>query len=94
MHDGSVATLDAAVMHYATGGHASQLRSDRVRGFLASAQDRTDLVAFLESLTDQSFLTNPSLAAPGQRRTSGQAKTPGERPNEHGAPEPGLRTSR
>ena len=59
MHDGSVATLDAAVDHYATGGKASRFRSDRVRGFRLSTGEKADLVAFLESLTDQRFLTNP-----------------------------------
>ncbi len=40
MHDGSVATLDAAIAHYATGGKASPFRSDRVRGFLHVAPAR------------------------------------------------------
>ena len=34
MHDGSVPTLEAAVVHYASGGRPSPFRSDRVRGFL------------------------------------------------------------
>ena len=37
MHDGSVPTLEAAVMHYAIGGRPSPIRSDRVRGFVMSA---------------------------------------------------------
>ena len=93
MHDGSVPTLEAAVVHYATGGHASSLRSDRVRGFLMSAGERADVVAFLESLTDQSFLTNPSFAAPAGRAAV-PAKTAAERQNEHGARASGLRASR
>ena len=85
MHDGSVATLEAAVMHYATGGRPSPFRSDRVRGFAITADERADLVAFLDSLTDQSFLTNPSFSA----RDTGSAtptKTAAERPNQHGVP--------
>ena len=64
MHDGSVPTLGAAVAHYASGGKRSPYRSDRVKGFRLSASDAVDLVAFLESLTDQTFLTNPAFARP------------------------------
>lgn len=67
MHDGSIPTLDAAVAHYAAGGHSSWYRSDRVRGFPLSVTERADVVAFLESLTDRSFLTNPAFAAPTGR---------------------------
>lgn len=60
MHDGSIETLDAAIDHYARGGVKSPLQSRRVTGFPLTAGERTDLVAFLESLTDRSFLTNPA----------------------------------
>jgi cytochrome c peroxidase len=64
MHDGSVLTLEAAIAHYATGGKRSPYRSDRVRGFRLSRGDRTDLVAFLESLTDKGFLENVAFTRP------------------------------
>lgn len=64
MHDGSLPTLDAVVSHYARGGKSSPFRSDRVRGFLLSASERADVVAFLESLTDREFLSNPAFSAP------------------------------
>ncbi|MEQ1908350.1 MAG: MbnH family di-heme enzyme [Vicinamibacterales bacterium] len=76
MHDGSIPTLETVLDHYAAGGrtiaagaHAgvgadSPLRSGFVRGFTMSAQERSDLIAFLQSLTDQSFLTDPRLADP------------------------------
>jgi cytochrome c peroxidase len=64
MHDGSVPTLAAAVMHYASGGKKSPFKSNRVRGFRLSEADRTDLVAFLESLTGRTFLTNPAFSNP------------------------------
>jgi cytochrome c peroxidase len=70
MHDGSVPTLEAAVDHYASGGRASPFRSDRVRGFRLSPADRSALVAFLESLTDRSFLTNPAFANPSTGSSS------------------------
>ncbi len=84
MHDGSLATLDAAVAHYATGGKASRFRSDRVRGFRLSAGEKADVVTFLESLTDQRFLANPAFAAPAAGVPS-PAKLVLERPNQHGA---------
>jgi len=64
MHDGSLATLDAVVDHYVSGGKDSEFRSDRVRGFRLTAAERAALVAFLESLTDQRFLTDPAFARP------------------------------
>ena len=93
MHDGSVPTLEAAVVHYASGGRPSPFRSNRVRGFLMSAGEHADLVAFLESLTDQAFLTNPAFAAPDAGRPT-PAKTVAGRPNVHGASESGLRARR
>ena len=83
MHDGSVRTLEAAIAHYAIGGKPSPFRSDRVRGFLTSPGEKADLVAFLESLTDRGFLSNPAFAAPAAP-PSAQAKTALGRPNEHG----------
>jgi hypothetical protein len=38
-----------------------------VRGFRLSIDERADLVAFLESLTDRAFLTNPSFGPPAGR---------------------------
>jgi cytochrome c peroxidase len=84
MHDGSIATLDEAIDHYASGGKTSRFRSDRVRGFPLTPAEKADLKVFLESLTDQSFLTNPAFANPFATRSS-QAKTPARRLNEHGA---------
>ncbi|MGH9310322.1 MAG: MbnH family di-heme enzyme [Vicinamibacterales bacterium] len=72
MHDGSVPTLGAAVAHYARGGRPSPLRSERVRGFTLSDDEAADLVAFLESLTDDSFLTNPAFADPAAPQPGGE----------------------
>jgi cytochrome c peroxidase len=76
MHDGSLPTLDAVIDHYVAGGRtihggpnagvgaASPLKDPLIQGFRLSAQERTDLIAFLESLTDQTFITNPAHADP------------------------------
>ncbi len=68
MHDGSVPTLRAAVAHYASGGVPSPLKSDRIKGFKLSPSQTDDLIAFLESLTDRGFLTNPAFARPVRHR--------------------------
>lgn len=77
MHDGSIETLEAVIEHYARGGRridagphagdgaASPLKSEFVRGFVASAGEKADLIAFLESLTDTELLADPRYADPG-----------------------------
>lgn len=76
MHDGSIPTLEAVVRHYAAGGRvissgpyagdgrANPNKSNFVRQFDLTEQEVQDLVAFLESLTDQDFVTNPRFANP------------------------------
>jgi cytochrome c peroxidase len=76
MHDGSVPTLEAAIDHYAAGGRTiatgpnagvgsrSPLRSEFVHGFAIDPQERADLVAFLQALTDESLLRDPRFADP------------------------------
>jgi len=76
MHDGSLATLDAVIDHYASGGTVIEsgplagdgrlipTKSSFVRGFTLTEDERTALIAFLESLTDEGFLSNPSFSDP------------------------------
>jgi cytochrome c peroxidase len=66
MHDGSIATLDAAIKHYASGGVKSPVKSPRLKGFTIGASEAADLVAFLNSLTDPAFLSNAAFAAPAR----------------------------
>jgi len=67
MHDGSLATLEEVIDHYARGGRAggeSRWRSPLVGGFAIDDDGRRDLIAFLESLTDGAFLADPRHADP------------------------------
>ena len=68
MHDGSVATLDDVLDIYAHGGRgdgaAVAYRSPLVTGFQISAAQKSDVVAFLGALTDDTLATNPALANP------------------------------
>jgi cytochrome c peroxidase len=64
MHDGSMATLRDVVEHYARGGRQRHEKSDRVNGFPITPSETDDLIAFLRSLTDEKFLTNPAFGDP------------------------------
>ena len=66
MHDGSIATLGEVIDHYAAGGRApaNPAKDPRLAGFAISIQERADLIAFLEALTDRSFVTDPRLSDP------------------------------
>jgi len=81
MHDGSFRTLDDVLDSYSHGGRiiASGLyagdgsknpnKSQFVSGFTLTAQQRTDLKAFLESLTDEEFLHDSNFANPWPVKT-------------------------
>ncbi len=76
MHDGSIATLEEVIRFYEAGGRVildgpyagdgrvSPLKSGLVPGFTLSDEERRDLLAFIESLTDTDFLTDPRFADP------------------------------
>ncbi|MGY3237377.1 MULTISPECIES: cytochrome-c peroxidase [unclassified Bradyrhizobium] len=51
MHDGSLATLEQVIDHYDHGGVDRPSRSDLMRPLELTAQDKTDLVAFLKTLS-------------------------------------------
>ena len=51
MHDGSIATLEQVVEHYDQGGVERPSRSDLVKPLSLTAQERSELVAFLKTLT-------------------------------------------
>lgn len=76
MHDGSVATLEDVLDHYARGGRnvtegpnsgdgvLHPNKSLFVRPFSLSKSERADVIEFLHALTDPSFLQNPALSDP------------------------------
>lgn len=76
MHDGSVPTLEAVIDLYAAGGRTipqgalagdgrrNPNKSIFVTGFDLSGSQKTDLIVFLHSLTDQEFLRNPRFSNP------------------------------
>lgn len=76
MHDGSLATLEDVLDHYVRGGtqtssgayagdgRDSPNKSSFVIGFELTPSDREDLLAFLNALTDEAFLTDPAFSDP------------------------------
>jgi cytochrome c peroxidase len=80
MHDGSLATLEDVIDHYAAGGrtiaqgpragvgHDNPNKAPAVHGFELRGTDRADLVAFLQSLTDSTFLGNRAFSDPWRGR--------------------------
>lgn len=71
MHDGSVATLSDVIDIYAAGGRniehgefkgdgrANRLKSQFIKGFELTPEEKQDLLTFLDTLTDDEFLTSP-----------------------------------
>ena len=66
MHDGSIKTLSEVLDHYAKGGRAHQngVTDPLLQAFTITEQEKADIVAFLESLTDEEFITDPRFADP------------------------------
>ena len=69
MHDGRFNTLDQVLQFYNTGVQnsntlAPQLQNAAQNGLGFSVQDREDIVNFLETLTNLSYLNNPEYSDP------------------------------
>lgn len=76
MHDGSIASLEQVLDHYARAGRLissgpnagdgslSPVKSEHVHGFQMNEQQRADLVAFLHSLTDWKFICDARFQDP------------------------------
>ena len=55
MHDGRFETLDEVVRHYESGGENPPNQDPAIRPFSLSDAERTALIAFLHSLTDDAY---------------------------------------
>ncbi len=76
MHDGSIATLDEVIDHYAAGGRTisfgpnagvgseNPFKSSFVSGFTLTPEEREGLIDYLHALTDSTFITEPRFANP------------------------------
>ena len=59
MHDGSFATLEEVVDHYNIGGGNHPHKSHLIKPLDLTKAEKEDLIQFLKSLTDESFINNP-----------------------------------
>ncbi|MGI9271939.1 MAG: MbnH family di-heme enzyme [Woeseiaceae bacterium] len=76
MHDGSIATLEDVIAHYERGGRSiadgpnagdgrrSPFKSEFLKGFELTDEERRDLITFLHALTDRKVLEDPALSDP------------------------------
>jgi len=80
MHDGSAKTLDDVLDHYSAGGRSvagspnagdgfhNPNKDPLIRGFQLSPQERADLIAFLQSLTDEEVIHDPKYGNPWKKQ--------------------------
>jgi cytochrome c peroxidase len=64
MHDGRFPTLEAVIDHYSSGGKNHPNKDVRVQPLHFTASERAALVAFLKTLTDDKFLSDPRFSDP------------------------------
>lgn len=64
MHDGRFNTLEEVVAHYSSGGHYADNKDVLIQKLDLSPQQQTDIVNFLKTLTDTSYLTNEHFQSP------------------------------
>jgi cytochrome c peroxidase len=82
MHDGSVATLEEVIEIYSQGGRkieagpdagdgrTSPLKSGLIVKIDLTPQEKSDLLAFLKTLTDETLLTSPRFSNPWSQPTA------------------------
>lgn len=65
MHDGRFQSLNQVMNHYINGIYASPTLDPRLsNGVALTSNDKVDVIAFLLTLTDKTFLFNPDFAYP------------------------------
>jgi len=62
MHNGIVPDLEAVINNYMAGGSGHENQSTLIHGFTLTPTEKTDLINFLKSLTDENFISNPELS--------------------------------
>lgn len=64
MHDGRFATLEEVLEQYAAGGHGMVNEDVNIIAFPLTEENKQDMIAFLKTLTDTSFINNPAFSNP------------------------------
>ncbi len=69
MHDGRFQTLEEVIDHYDSGGHPSSTVDPNMKfsegGLQLTPEKKAQLIAYLHSLTDMDFVTDPRFQDPG-----------------------------
>lgn len=58
MHNGSLATLNEVIDHFVSGGSGHPNQSELIKPIGLSEQEKSDLVNFLNALTDETFIND------------------------------------
>jgi len=61
MHDGSMQSLNDVIDHYSRGGAGHTLQSKNIQPFNLSKEEKYQLIVFLKSLTDLTYLKKSSI---------------------------------
>jgi cytochrome c peroxidase len=64
MHDGRFKTLEEVLQQYEKGGHGVINEDPNILPFKLSDRDKKDLIAFLNMLSDPSFINNKDFSNP------------------------------
>ena len=67
MHDGRFKTLEEVVNHYASGGHYAENIDPfipQIKLIQLNSKQKRQIVAFLKTLTDTSFVNNAKFKTP------------------------------
>lgn len=64
MHDGRFETLEEVIDHYSSGGHFAPNVDANINPFTLTAEQKTDLIAFLLTLTDPTIQENSTFSNP------------------------------
>jgi cytochrome c peroxidase len=64
MHDGRFPTLDAVIDHYSSGGKNDPNKNVQMQPLHFTSSEKAALIAFLKTLTDSKFLSDPRFSDP------------------------------
>jgi len=66
MHDGRFDNLNEVLNHYSGGVHQSANTDSRVIGIQLTEDEKSDIISFLKTLSDYTFLSNPAFSPPAK----------------------------
>ena len=64
MHNGKFETLEEVIEHYNSGGKSSPNKNSLLRPLNLTESQKSDLIAFIRTLTDSTILTNEAFRSP------------------------------